>query len=151
MFEVDERSLSVEGVRSTGSCHTAYNGTQSEGSCSRCEIVTERSEAESADLIIFKDHFFSLPSHVRPSSQLWMVYMLGQSQLSSLTLPHCLHRMSSAHLSSPSQQPHLQLDRHLQAGQHHRHAVRVLAVLREGPGQPAPGHQLRCQQDTVGG
>ena len=79
MCELDEKSLSVESVRSTGSCHTLYNEIQSEGSYSRCEIVTDRSEAESVDLIIFKDHFFSRPSHVRPSSQLWMVYMLGLS------------------------------------------------------------------------
>ena len=43
-----------------------------------CEIVTDRSEADKADLILFKDHFFSRPSVARDPNQIWMIYMLGK-------------------------------------------------------------------------
>ena len=42
-----------------------------------CEIVTDRTESNSADLIIFKDHFYSRPPGPRPRDQIWMIYMLG--------------------------------------------------------------------------
>jgi len=41
-----------------------------------CEIVTDRTLAGEADLILFKDHFYSRPSIPRSASQLWMIYML---------------------------------------------------------------------------
>ena len=37
-----------------------------------------RAEAESADLVIFKDHF-TLPTFKRPPQQLWMIYLLGKT------------------------------------------------------------------------
>ena len=43
-----------------------------------CEIVTDRSEASTADLILFKDNFYSRPKIVRPINQIWMIYMLGR-------------------------------------------------------------------------
>ena len=42
---------------------------------STCALVTDKTQAEAADLVVFKDHF-SKPSFQRPSSQLWMIYML---------------------------------------------------------------------------
>ena len=45
---------------------------------STCAIVTDRSQAEHSDMVLFKDHF-SLPQFKRPSSQIWMIFMLGKS------------------------------------------------------------------------
>jgi len=42
----------------------------------RCEIVTDRTEAGQADLILFKDHFYSRPNVPRNPDQIWMIYML---------------------------------------------------------------------------
>lgn len=42
---------------------------------SSCVLSSSRSEAESADLVIFKDHF-SMPTFKRPLSQIWMLYLL---------------------------------------------------------------------------
>jgi len=42
---------------------------------SSCVLSSSRSEAESADLVIFKDHF-SMPSFKRPLNQIWMLYLL---------------------------------------------------------------------------
>jgi len=42
---------------------------------STCVLSSTRAEAESADLVLFKDHF-SMPKFKRPSSQLWMLYLL---------------------------------------------------------------------------
>lgn len=41
-----------------------------------------RAEAESADLVIFKDHF-TLPTFKRPPQQLWMIYLLGKTSSQS--------------------------------------------------------------------
>ena len=43
---------------------------------SSCALSSLRSEAESADLVIFKDHF-TMPTFRRPSHQKWMLYLLG--------------------------------------------------------------------------
>ena len=40
--------------------------------------LLHRAEAESADLVIFKDHF-TLPTFKRPPQQLWMIYLLGKT------------------------------------------------------------------------
>jgi len=42
---------------------------------STCAIVTDRSQAEQSDMVLFKDHF-SLPQFKRPTSQIWMIFML---------------------------------------------------------------------------
>jgi len=42
---------------------------------SSCVLSSSRSEAESADLVIFKDHF-SMPTFKRPLHQIWMLYLL---------------------------------------------------------------------------
>lgn len=42
---------------------------------SSCVLASNRGEAESSDLVIYKDHF-SLPSFKRPPGQLWMIYLL---------------------------------------------------------------------------
>jgi len=42
---------------------------------SSCALVSSRSEAERADLVIFKDHF-TMPTFDRPSYQKWMLYLL---------------------------------------------------------------------------
>jgi len=42
---------------------------------SSCVLASNRAEAESADLVIFKDHF-TLPTFKRPPQQLWMIYLL---------------------------------------------------------------------------
>ena len=44
---------------------------------SSCVLSSSRSEAESADLVIFKDHF-SMPTFKRPLHQIWMLYLLGK-------------------------------------------------------------------------
>ena len=46
-------------------------------SVSMCAIVTDRGQAEQADMVLFKDHF-NLPSYKRPLSQIWMIFMLGE-------------------------------------------------------------------------
>ena len=43
---------------------------------STCVLSTARAEAESADLVLFKDHF-TMPYFKRPLSQIWMLYLLG--------------------------------------------------------------------------
>ena len=43
---------------------------------SSCVLSSTRSEAESVDLVLFKDHF-TMPYFRRPSNQLWMLYLLG--------------------------------------------------------------------------
>ena len=43
---------------------------------SMCAIVTDRGEAEQADMVLF--NHYSRPQHVRPWSQIWMIYMLGE-------------------------------------------------------------------------
>ena len=42
---------------------------------SACALVSDKTQAEEADLVVFKDHF-SKPVFKRPSAQLWMIYML---------------------------------------------------------------------------
>ena len=42
---------------------------------SNCVLVNRRKEAESVDLVIFKD-LFSNPNFKRSQKQLWMIYML---------------------------------------------------------------------------
>ncbi|XP_023336037.1 glycoprotein 3-alpha-L-fucosyltransferase A [Eurytemora carolleeae] len=42
---------------------------------SSCVISSNRAEADSSDLILFKDHF-STPSMLRSSNQIWMLYLL---------------------------------------------------------------------------
>jgi len=42
---------------------------------STCVLSTTRSEAESADIVLFKDHF-TMPYFKRSASQLWMLYLL---------------------------------------------------------------------------
>ena len=42
---------------------------------STCALVTEKAQADTADLILFKDHF-SKQNINRSSTQLWMIYML---------------------------------------------------------------------------
>jgi glycoprotein 3-alpha-L-fucosyltransferase len=42
---------------------------------STCAVVTQRSEAPHADIVLFKDHF-TQPTYKRPIKQLWMLYML---------------------------------------------------------------------------
>ena len=43
---------------------------------STCVLSSTRAEAESADLVLFKDHF-SIPKFKRPPGQIWMLYLLG--------------------------------------------------------------------------
>jgi glycoprotein 3-alpha-L-fucosyltransferase len=43
---------------------------------STCVLSSTRAEAESADLLMFKDHF-TMPYFKRPLSQIWMLYLLG--------------------------------------------------------------------------
>jgi len=43
---------------------------------SSCALSSSRSEAETADLVIFKDHF-TMPTFKRPLHQKWMLYLLG--------------------------------------------------------------------------
>ena len=43
---------------------------------STCVLSSTRAEAESADMVLFKDHF-SMPKFKRPPSQIWMLYLLG--------------------------------------------------------------------------
>lgn len=40
-----------------------------------CALTTSRSDFQSADLVLFKDHF-TMPTVRRPKHQLWMLYML---------------------------------------------------------------------------
>ena len=42
---------------------------------SSCALVNNRAEANTAELVIFKD-LFSKPNFSRPPSQLWLLYML---------------------------------------------------------------------------
>ena len=49
-----------------------------------------RAEAESADLVIFKDHF-TLPTFKRPPEQLWMIYLLGKTSSWFHNFPHQHH------------------------------------------------------------
>ena len=58
-----------------------------------CDIVTDRTEANSADLIIFKDHFYSRPPSPRPKNQLWMIYMLGMYILVFLNFPNFVNNL----------------------------------------------------------
>ena len=51
--------------------------SQEECPVSSCALVSSRSEAERADLVIFKDHF-TMPTFDRPSYQKWMLYLLGE-------------------------------------------------------------------------
>ena len=74
-----------------------------------CEIVTDRTLAGEADLILFKDHFYSRPSIPRSSNQIWMIYMLGKilsiyisiyiSIYSLILYYNDYFRMSSSHSS----------------------------------------------------
>ena len=43
---------------------------------SSCFLTTQRKEASTVDLILFKDHF-TMPRIVRRPEQIWMIYMLG--------------------------------------------------------------------------
>ena len=43
---------------------------------STCVLSSARAEAESADLVLFKDHF-TMPYFKRPTNQIWMLYLLG--------------------------------------------------------------------------
>ena len=43
---------------------------------STCVLSSARGEAESADLVLFKDHF-TMPYFKRPTNQIWMLYLLG--------------------------------------------------------------------------
>ena len=43
---------------------------------SACVLSSTRAEAESADLVLFKDHF-TMPYFKRPLNQIWMLYLLG--------------------------------------------------------------------------
>ena len=43
---------------------------------STCVIATQRREAPTADLVVFKDHF-TMPGIDRVKEQLWMIFMLG--------------------------------------------------------------------------
>ncbi|KAF5291716.1 hypothetical protein FQR65_LT11409 [Abscondita terminalis] len=42
---------------------------------SRCSLVADKARMLDADAIIYKDHFIH-PGHVRPSKQLWILYLL---------------------------------------------------------------------------
>ena len=43
---------------------------------STCVLSSARGEAESADLVLFKDHF-TMPYFKCPTNQIWMLYLLG--------------------------------------------------------------------------
>ena len=43
---------------------------------STCVLSSTRAEAESAELVLFKDHF-TMPYFKRPLQQIWMLYLLG--------------------------------------------------------------------------
>ena len=78
---------------------------------STCVLSTARAEAESADLVLFKDHF-TMPYFKRPLSQIWMLYLLGlltSSKKLNITL---YHRMPPPYPDIQAGE-HLQLDRHL--------------------------------------
>ena len=82
-----------------------------------------RAEAESADLVIFKDHF-TLPTFKRPPEQLWMIYLLGKTSSWFHNYPHQHHHVGQTYRVPPPHpnlqaERHFQLDCHLQGGQHH--------------------------------
>ena len=43
---------------------------------STCAIVSDRGQADQADMVLF--NHYSRPQHVRPWSQIWMIFMLGK-------------------------------------------------------------------------
>ena len=54
---------------------------------SSCALSSLRSEAETADLVIFKDHF-TMPTFRRPKDQKWMLYLLGTIYFSIISHKH---------------------------------------------------------------
>ena len=62
---------------------------------STCAIVTDRSQAEQQDMVLFKDHF-STPSFKRSDSQIWMIYMLGELLILNNTKMQKWHKAPDA-------------------------------------------------------
>ena len=78
---------------------------------STCVLSSARGEAESADLVLFKDHF-TMPYFKRPTNQIWMLYLLGRDDLFGHFFLTVLFRMPPPHTDIQAGK-HLQLDRHL--------------------------------------
>ena len=72
---------------------------------STCVLSSARGEAESADLVLFKDHF-TMPYFKRPTHQIWMLYLLGIDDLIGHFFLTVLFRMPPPH-------PDIQAGKHL--------------------------------------
>ena len=113
------------------------------------------------DLCHCQDSLYK-PDFVKPSSQIWMLYMLECPLHTGASIsptrihifknikPECAGLMFTILRECSTAGP-CQLDRHLQDGLYHRHPVREVGLLRPQREVQASEHKLRRREDKEGG